>query len=91
MRRRARSKLRWSGRDRALPRLRASGIAYFDVYRSTNRGAYKRIKRTTDKVLRVRMRAGSRYRFYTIAVDKAGNREAVPPRPDLSMRVDARR
>ena len=49
--------------------------------------AYKRIKRTSSTSLRVRMRAGSRYRFYTIAVDKAGNREAVPPKPDLSTRV----
>ena len=37
--------------------------------------------------MHVQMRAGSRYRFYTIAVDKAGNREAVPPKPDLSTRV----
>ena len=53
------------------------GIAYYDVYRSTNRGAYKRIKRTPSTFLNVRMRAGSRYRFYTIAVDKAGNRRAI--------------
>jgi hypothetical protein len=31
--------------------------------------------------------AGARYRFYTVAVDVAGNREAVPSRPDLTMRV----
>jgi len=83
--------LTWSGRDPALGQLPASGVAYFDVYRSTNRGRYARIKRTTATSLRVLMRAGSRYRFYTIAVDKAGNREAVPPRPDLSTRVDRAR
>jgi hypothetical protein len=81
------SRLTWTGSDPARPKLRASGIAYFDVYRSTNRGRYKRIKRTTSRSLSVRMRSGSRYRFYTIAVDKAGNREAVPPKPDLSTRV----
>ena len=81
------STLTWTGRDAALPKLRASGIAHFDIFRSTNRGAYKRIKRTSSTSLRVKMRAGSRYRFYTIAVDKAGNREAVPPKPDLSTRV----
>jgi subtilisin family serine protease len=81
--------LRWSGSDRALPRLRASGIAHFDLYRSTNRGPYRRIARTAGRQLAVRMRAGQRYRFYTIAVDRAGNREAVPPKPDLSTRVDA--
>jgi serine protease len=81
------SKLRWTGRDAARPKLRASGVAYYDVYRSTNRGRYKRIKRTTSTALNVKMRSGSRYRFYTIATDKAGNREAIPPRPDLSTRV----
>ena len=81
-------KLRWSGQDRALPRIRSSGIAHYDVFRSTNRGAYKRIKRTKLKQLKVRAVAGARYRFYTVAVDGAGNREAVPARPDLTMRVD---
>jgi hypothetical protein len=80
-------KLRWSGRDRALPKLTPSGIAYYDVYRSTDRRAYTRIKRTKATVLSVRMLAGARYRFYTVAVDAAGNREAVPPKPDLSTRV----
>ncbi|MEY2516432.1 MAG: serine protease [bacterium] len=83
-------KLVWSGQDRALPRIRSSGIAYYDVYRSTNRGAYKRIKRTKLKQMKVGAVAGASYRFYTIAVDAAGNREAVPSRPDLTMRVDRR-
>jgi subtilisin family serine protease len=83
--------LRWSGQDRSLPRIRSTGIRYFDVLRSTNRGAYKRIKRTKLKELKVRTVAGARYRFYTVAVDVAGNREAVPPRPDLTMRVDRAR
>ena len=79
--------LKWSGSDPALPKLRASGIASFAVYRSTNRSPYKRIKRTPGTSMKVRMRAGSHYRFYTIAVDKAGNREGVPRKPDLSTRV----
>ncbi len=44
------STLRWTGRDAARPKLRASGVAYYDVYRSTNRGRYKRIKRTERDV-----------------------------------------
>ena len=82
---------RWTGRDRAPAKLRASGIAHYDVFRATNRGAYKRIKRTSKTTLRVLAKAGRRYRFYTIAVDRSGNREAVPARPDLTMRVDRRR
>ena len=81
----------WTGRDKALAKLRASGIAHYDVFRATDRGAYKRIKRTSRMKLRVLAKAGRRYRFYTIAVDRSGNREAVPPRPDLTMRVDRRR
>jgi hypothetical protein len=80
-------KLIWSGRDRAPAKLTASGIAYYEVYRSTNRGAYRRIKHTKATGLSVRMLPGARYRFYTVAVDKAGNREAVPAKPDLSTRV----
>ncbi|MEJ7797867.1 MAG: S8 family serine peptidase [Solirubrobacteraceae bacterium] len=84
-------KLTWSGSDPAPVKLTASGIAHYEVYRSTDRKAYKRIKRTSKTSLRVLTRAGSRYRFYTIAVDKAGNREAVPRRRDLSTLVDRAR
>ena len=89
--RRARSfTLRWSGQDPASAGLTPSGIAFYEVYRSANRGRYRRIKRTTATRLKTKVRAGSRYRYYTIAVDRAGNREAVPSRPDLSTRVDRR-
>lgn len=83
--------LRWKGRDTVVVGQQSSGIDHFDVYRSTDRGPYRRIKRTSARQMKVAVRPGSRYRFYTIAVDRAGNREAVPPRPDLSTRVDARR
>jgi serine protease len=83
--------IRWSGRDETSPGLESSGIQTYDVYRSTNRRAYKRIARTADLRVKVSARPGSRYRFYTLAVDRAGNREAIPPRPDLSTRVDKRK
>jgi subtilisin family serine protease len=83
--------LRWSGRDPAPEGLTASGIAVYEVYRSVNRGPYRRIRRTRATKLRVAVRPGSRYRYYTIAIDKAGNREVVPAKPDVSTRVDRRR
>ena len=90
--RRARSfTLRWSGQDAAPPGVAASGVDAYEVYRSANRRPYRRIKRTRGTKLKVAVKPGSRYRYYTIAVDKAGNREVVPPRPDLSMRVDRAR
>jgi serine protease len=82
--------LRWSGRDRASAGLRPSGVADYEVYRSANLRPYKRIKRTSVTRLKVSVRPGSQYRYYTIAVDRAGNREAVPSKPDLSTRVDGR-
>jgi serine protease len=84
-------RLTWSGADKARPKLVPSGVAHYEVYRSSNRGRYRRIKTTTRQALTVRMSAGARYRFYTIAVDKAGNREPVPSKPDLSTRVDRAR
>ena len=82
--------LRWSGEDAAPSGLTASGIDRFEVYRSANRRRYKRIATTAATRLTVKVNPGARYRWYTIAVDKAGNREAAPARPDLSTRVDSR-
>jgi serine protease len=79
--------LRWRGRDAAPSGLIASGIARYEIYRSANRRAYRRIRTTRSTRMRLRVKPGSRYRFYSIAIDGAGNREAVPPRPDLSFRA----
>ncbi len=83
--------LRWSGQDLALAGLSASGVALYEVYRSTNKGPFRRIKRTHATKLKVAVKPGSSYRYYTIAVDKAGNREVVPAKADLSTRVDRKR
>jgi subtilisin family serine protease len=81
--------LRISGGDAPVaPGVVAAGVARFEIWRSTNRGVYKRVKSTTKPTVKLRVRRGSRYRFYSIAVDKVGNREAVPGRPDLSTRVN---
>ena len=83
--------LRWSGDDPAPAGLHSSGVAVYEVYRSANRRPYRRIKRTRATRLKVRVKPGSRYRYYTVAIDRAGNREAVPSKPDLSTRVDKRK
>jgi hypothetical protein len=83
--------VRWSGRDARVPGLKASGITAYELFRSTNRGPYKFITRTRRTRVRLRARPGVRYRFYTVAVDAAGNREPAPSRPDLTTRVAARR
>ena len=90
--RRARSvTLKLTGSDPAPEGLTPSGVDVYEVYRSANRRPYRRIERTRKASLKLNVKPGSLYRFYTVAVDKAGNREATPAKPDLSMRVDRRR
>jgi serine protease len=82
-------RLSWSGRDRSRPWLRASGLRRYELYAARASGRYKRIARTTRTSLRYTARAGGVYRFYTAAVDKAGNREIAPGRADATTRVAA--
>jgi serine protease len=82
-------RLSWSGADRSRPWLRASGLRRYEVYAASGGGRYKRIARTTRTSLRYAGRAGGLYGFYTVAVDKAGNREDVPRRADATTRVAA--
>jgi serine protease len=72
--------LRWSGHDQRRPGLATSGIAYYEVYASTGGGRPRRIARTRAHSLRFRALPGVRYVFYSVAVDRAGNREAQPVR-----------
>jgi serine protease len=79
--------LRWRGTDTAPTGLVASGVDRYEIYRSTNRRAYRRVATTHATSMKLRVQRGSRYRFYSIAIDRAGNREPVPARPDRSTRV----
>jgi hypothetical protein len=79
--------LRWSGRDRAAPGVFPAGIGFFDVYASRDGRAYHRIARTSRKQMRFVGRRGSRYRFFTVATDRAGNRESRHRRPDATTRI----
>jgi len=80
--------LRLSGTDTpSSPGLLASGIRHYEIWRGTNGSRYRRLQNTSHAKLKVRVKRGSRYRFYSIAVDNAGNREPVPARADLSLRV----
>jgi subtilisin family serine protease len=83
--------LKWTGEDPAPPGLLASGIARYEVWRSANGRPARRIASTTATRLKVAARRGSRYAFFTVAVDKAGNREPQPTAPDAHTRVLRRR
>ena len=81
--------LRWTGVDTAPAGLSPSGIASWEIWRAVAGGPPRRIARlpASTHTLRVHLARGRRYRFFSVAVDRAGNREAVPPRGDASVRA----
>ncbi len=81
--------LRWTGADTAPAGLTASGVASWEIWRAVAGGPARRIARlpAATHTLRVRLARGARYRYFSIAVDRAGNREASPPRGDASVRA----
>lgn len=80
-------RLRWSGRDDAPAGVAASGVAAYELWRAVGRRRAVRVARTTRRSRRVRVRPGRRYAFFTVAVDRAGNREARPDHADVTVRV----
>jgi serine protease len=74
--------VRWTGIDRMSAGIAPSGIAHYELWRSTDGGPFRRLLSTTRTARLVTLRRGGRYAFYTVAVDRAGNREKVPSHPD---------
>ena len=85
---RAALRLRWSGSDRpGSPGLLPAGLRSYDVYMKRGRGRYRRIRKgTARRSAKLRLRPGV-YRFYTRALDRAGNSEGKPRRADVRMVV----
>jgi serine protease len=79
--------LKWTGSDPAPVGLISSGVRRYEVYAKRDGGTVRRIARTTAKRLAFTGRRGSTYQFFTVAVDRAGNREPPPPRADTRTRV----
>ncbi|HEY8866247.1 MAG TPA: hypothetical protein VIM22_04880, partial [Solirubrobacteraceae bacterium] len=63
------------------------GIDHFDVYAARAGRRARRIARTRRHSLRFHGAAGVRYAFFTVAVDRAGNRQARPAAPQARTRV----
>ena len=78
--------VRWRGRDPAPAPLVASGIRRYELHRSVGGRPYRRIASTRRRSLRQRLRPGRAYAYATAAVDRAGNREPLPARPDVRVR-----
>jgi len=79
--------LRLRSSDKAPSGCVASGVKVVRVYRKTGRGSWVRVGQTSKSTLRVNVRKGSSYAFYTRGVDKAGNSEGSPSKPDARVRV----
>jgi subtilisin family serine protease len=86
--RRVRVKLRLKRFDTACSKeLPRAGVKSVTVFASVGRRPYKRLRKTRRKSIVFRARPGKRYRFYTVAVDRGGNRETAPSRPDAKLRT----
>jgi serine protease len=67
-------------------KLPTAGVKKVLVFASANGGAYHRIGKTTNGKLRFDGKSNRRYRFFSIAIDNAGNREAPPLSPDAKLK-----
>jgi serine protease len=82
--------LRWRGEDDAVAGVVASGVSRYELWRSTSGHKARRIATTRAHSKQLRGMRGSLYRFFTIAIDNAGNRELPPVKADASVRVARR-
>jgi subtilisin family serine protease len=65
--------------------LPVSGIKKVAVFASVNGAPYHRIAKTGRGELRFHAKRGRHYRFFSIAIDKGGNREATPGKADAKL------
>ncbi len=67
-------------------RLPTSGVKRILIFASANGGAYHRVRKTSKSKLRFHGKPGRHYRFYSVAIDNAGNREAPPQKADAKVK-----
>lgn len=82
---RLRLKRRDSRATHCVKDLPISGVKKVIVFASANGGAFHRIDKTKKAVLTFHAKRHRRYSFYSVAVDKDGNREAPPPVADARL------
>ncbi len=71
--------------------LKSSGVKAVKVFASANGGRYHKIAETKENEIFFRGKRGRRYRFYSIAIDQAGNTEVAPAGPDAKARLKKRK
>lgn len=79
--------LRLVGSDPAPPGIIAAGVDRYEIWRSSYGRRAKKLVATRRSKYVVPVRPGGRYAFHTVAIDRAGNREAAPARADVTVVV----
>jgi subtilisin family serine protease len=87
-RRRVRLRVRLEGTDSpGAPGLLPSGIASFDLFQRRGQGGFRRVRQgVRGSSVLLRLRPGV-YRFFTRAIDAAGNHEGAPNGADVRVAV----
>lgn len=70
-----------TGSDRGPKGVASSGVARYDIFRALPGRAARKVATTTGRAVQVTA-PGGRASFFSVAVDRAGNREAKPAKPD---------
>jgi serine protease len=65
----------------------SSGIDSVSVFVAKGHGDYTLLDKTSKSSIAFKGKRGVKYRFYSLALDKAGNREAAPAGPDSTTLV----
>ncbi|MBA2505620.1 MAG: S8 family serine peptidase [Thermoleophilaceae bacterium] len=85
-----RVRIAWAASDpQGAPALVPSGMASVELYERRGKGPYRRVGsgRAPRGSLIRRLRRPGTYTYVSVAVDRAGNREAPALRPDATLRV----
>jgi subtilisin family serine protease len=83
-----RFRVSWSAGDPGPAGVRASGVSAVELWRSMDGGSFRRIGRFARlRSVLVRAFPRHRYAFQTVAVDVAGNRQALRRGADVTVRV----
>ena len=67
--------LRWRGQDGSPPGVRSTGIARYEVWRKAGEAPAQRMTTTTSTSALIPAEPGVRNQWFTVAVDRQGNRE----------------
>ena len=79
--------LRWRGGDQPRAGVFESGLAGVELWRALDGRKPRKLLSTRKRSITVKLQRGHRYQFFTIGVDKAGNRELAPAVADVRFSV----